>query len=209
MRSLNMARKPSLERPQMILVAMFELSGGTTKALKYEDIVVRAFQRFPQEFALRGYSQYPDSSDIHKPLYGPLKRAGFVRSGNKTFALTPHGVEEAKRLSGKSAAAGPADRISRDMEAELDRMLASEAFQLYVAATPDRILDTDFYSFLGCTVRTSRNDFLGRLQVCQEAIEQAATHKYPDLGSAKHLAAAWNAMRQKFADLIKRRENAR
>ena len=51
---------------------MYELAGGTTKSLKYEDIVVKAFERFPDEFALRGYPQFPDASDIHKPLYGLL-----------------------------------------------------------------------------------------------------------------------------------------
>ena len=52
---------------------MYRLAHGHTSALKYEDIVVKAFELYPEEFALRGYSQYPDSSDIHKPLYGPLK----------------------------------------------------------------------------------------------------------------------------------------
>src|ERR1043166_4572614 len=76
------------ERPEKILVAMHRLSSGTTKMLKYEDIVVEAFKVFPDEFALRGYSQYPDSSDVHKPLYGILKRNGLVRAAHKTFGLT-------------------------------------------------------------------------------------------------------------------------
>src|SRR5690242_8659451 len=89
---------PSKERPQKILVAMFKLSKGKTIPLKYEDIVVKAFEMFPDEFALRGYPKYPYSSDIHKPLYGPLKRQGFIRSANKTFSLTSRGAEVAQRL---------------------------------------------------------------------------------------------------------------
>src|SRR2546428_11317269 len=79
-------------------MAMNTLSGGTSKPLRYEDIVVKAFQMFPQDFALRGYPQYPDSSDIHKPLYGPLKRAGYVLAGNKQFRLTQKGLERATEL---------------------------------------------------------------------------------------------------------------
>src|SRR5207244_261613 len=95
-----MALPKSSERPEKILVAMYELSHGKPAFLKYEDIVVKAFEMFPDEFALRGYKQYPDSSDIHKPLYGPLKRGGFIKSANKTFALTQRGVDEARKLVG-------------------------------------------------------------------------------------------------------------
>ena len=45
------------ERPEKILVAMYRLAHGRTSPLKYEDIVVKAFELFPEEFALRGYSQ--------------------------------------------------------------------------------------------------------------------------------------------------------
>src|SRR2546426_10151529 len=94
----RMGSDRSRERPQKILVAMLKLSGSTTKSLKYEDIVVKAFELFPDEFALRGYPKFPDSSDIHKPLYGVLKRGGMVRAANKTFRLTQRGVETARRL---------------------------------------------------------------------------------------------------------------
>ena len=53
-----------LSRPEKILSVMFTLAKGEPKALQYEDIVVAAFQRFPEDFQLRGYPQYPDSSDI-------------------------------------------------------------------------------------------------------------------------------------------------
>ena len=159
------ARPTSKERPKMILVAMFKLSSGQPKPLKYEDIVVKAFEMFPKEFALRGYPNFPDSSDIHKPLYGPLKRQGLIRSANKMFALTPRGVEIAKQLielAGASLEEVMSDgrRITRTQQAEVERMLTSEAHKLFANAESGRILDTDFYRFIGCTVRTPRNEFL-------------------------------------------------
>ena len=60
-----MTARKAQQRPLKILVAMHDLSGGTTKSLKYEDIVVRAFEMFPEEFALRGY-----------PRPSPLNRSG-------------------------------------------------------------------------------------------------------------------------------------
>jgi hypothetical protein len=207
-----MRRPAGRERPEKILVAMHELSKGTTRPLKYEDIVVAAFQAFPDEFALRGYPQYPDSSDIHKPLYGVLKRQGLIRSANKTFALTPRGVEEASRLAAIAGRvvdkARSADRMSRDVQVEVDRMLGSEAFKLFANGQQQRILDTDFYHFLGCTVRTPRNDFLGRLHATEAAVEASSKLEQPSAEAARELVQVWKLLQKRFADLIDRRRRA-
>src|SRR5438132_8933893 len=120
-------------RPEKILISMRSLAGGTTKPCKYEDIVVKAFSMFPKDFALRGYPRYPDSSDIHKPLYGPLKRAGHVLAGNKQFRLTPKGLERARQLSTleKKIAKTGGERLSRDKESEIQRIFQTEAFRLF------------------------------------------------------------------------------
>jgi hypothetical protein len=204
----------SKERPEKILVAMFRLSKGSTRPLKYEDIVVKAFEMFPDEFALRGYPQYPDSSDIHKPLYGPLKRQGLIRSANKTFALTARGVEIAKRLvdyAGKSLeqAVSSGDRMTRDQKTEVDRMLAAAAFRLYTDGQKERILDTDFYAFMGCTVRTPRNEFLGRLASTDAAIIAAKKLAHPTTEAAGELKAVWEYIQEKFRGLVERRQGGK
>jgi hypothetical protein len=206
------ARARGHQRPEKILVAMNELSHGTSKSLKYEEIVVKAFEMFPDDFALRGYPQYPDSSDIHKPLYGPLKRNGFVQSANKTFRLTPRGVDAAMQLlagtspkgNGKSAATG--ERIPRDLQREIDRILATEAFQLYFNEQSEGLLDTDFYAFVNCTVRTKANDFIGRMSVTDEAIAAATKARYPNPEAAKALAEAWEYLKLSFKDIISRKQ---
>lgn len=206
-----MASLRSHERPEKILVAMLDLSGGSTKPLKYEDIVVKAFKLFPDEFALRGYPEFPDSSDIHKPLYGPLKREGFVRSANKTFALTPRGIDQAERLARNGARPGAAsrseatERLPRDLAAEVDRMLGSAAARLFAEQQDGRILDTDFYAFVGCTVRTPRNDFLGRVRSTAVAVEAAASQKQPSPEASRFLRKLWSHLEARFADLIERR----
>ena len=200
----------SHERPEKILVAMYQLSKGTTRPQKYEDIVVQAFKLFPDEFALRGYPEYPDSSDIHKPLYGVLKRQGFTRSAHKSFALTQRGVEEAARLVNAAGTsleqARTGDRLTRDVKSELERMLRSDAFVFYSGGKSDKILDTDFYAFLGCTVRTPRNDFLGRLSSVESALKEAHRLGYPSEEGAATLGEAWDSMREKFAKIIERRQ---
>jgi len=191
------------ERPQKILVAMGLLSAGTTKQLKYEDIVVKAFELFPDDFALRGYPKYPDSSDVHKPLYGILKRQGLVRSADKTFALTERGVKQAAELK---ASAGerltmPRDarRMSRDVAVEIERMKTSAAFSFFLKNEPTRILDTDFFNFVGGSARMGRNEFIGRLTASEEAIKTALELKQPSLAEAEALSKLWDLLTKKFA----------
>src|SRR5439155_1747639 len=119
----------TLSKSQKILAVMFELAGGQSKPLHYEDIVVFAFLKHPQDFQLRGYPEYPDSSDLHKPLYA-MKRDGLVRSASdKSFILTARGLEVARELTG--AAETPHDRLTKQEENEIKRISRSPALQLF------------------------------------------------------------------------------
>jgi len=174
----------AIPRPEKILVAMYELSAGKSKPLDYEDIVVAAWKLFPEDFGLRKYvRQYPDASDIHKPLYGPLKDRGFVLSGNKKFRLTEKGLAYAAQLDKVRHGQLPLeqvlggtkmqDRLSRDKEAELKRIIETDAFRYFATGQAEKILDTDFYAYLGATVRTEKHEFLGRLNAVAEAVADA------------------------------------
>lgn len=179
--SLRMARRPVLPgsvspRHQKILLAMHHVAGGTTRPCRYEDIVVRAYELFPEDFQLRGYPQFPDSSDIHKRLYDTLKRSGLVRSANKTFALTPRGLEIATQMLSSGPQTTVANnaavqRMRRDQAAEIARIRKSTVWALFAEGKQEKILDTDFYSYLGVTVRTPRNDFIGRLTTVEQAVK--------------------------------------
>lgn len=67
-----------------------------------------------------------------------------VRRGNLSFEQL------------RAPAASP-DRLSRDKEAELKRIAETDAFGLFAAGQREKILDTDFYSYLAETVRTERH----------------------------------------------------
>lgn len=192
-----------IQRPDKILIAMYRLSDGTTKSLKYEDIVVKAFELFPEEFALRGYPQYPDASDIHKPLYGPLKRGGHVLSANKMFRLTTKGLTYAERLTGVSG--GKAERIDRANSKELERLAESDAFRLFREGQKEQILDTDFFSYLGTTVRTPKNDFIGRLKAVDDAV--AAGARFPDNAIYKSIKELHAYLRERFHETVKQKRS--
>ena len=160
---------------------MFDLCHGEAKALQYEDIVVSAFKKYPEDFQLRGYPEYPDSSDIHKPLY-EMKRAGLVRAANKTFQLTQQGLEAAQRLMHSSSS--DKKRLTKSEESEINRIVNSAAFQLFQEGRQGSILDTDFYEYLGVTVRTSDGDFWGRMRNVEQAVKAHKNKRRDNLSSA-------------------------
>lgn len=157
----------ALSKPQKILAVMYQLCHGEATALQYEDIVVAAFKHYPEDFQLRGYPQYPDLSDVHKPLY-EMKQQGLLRSANKTFELTARGLEVASRLVHSEREYK--DRLTKIEEGEIIRITNSAAFRLFQEGRKEGILDTDFYEYLGVTVRTSRANCTGRLSNVEYAI---------------------------------------
>jgi len=187
----------SLSKPQKILAVMYELADGEQRSLQYEDIVVAAYRRYREDFQLRGYPEYPDSSDIHKPLY-KMKREGLVRSANKMFELTPRGLEVAGSLiHGDSQAK---DRLTKPEEREIARIVASAAFMLFQSGKQDRILDTDFYAFFGVSVRTSPNEFRGRLATVEHAIKAHKAKRNDD--ESKTLLQLHDFLASKFRSEI-------
>lgn len=177
-------RSTGRERNQMILAAMLEVSGSTTKLCAYEDIVVKAWQLFPQEFGLRGYvDQFPDSSDLHKPLYGPLKREGLVRVQNKKFGLTERGLAIARDLRQPvDSDSRQGARVRRDQLIEVERLSKKAAVKLVQEGRAAELLDTDLYDFYGVTVRTKSADFEGRIRTVDDAIDAAVAAQDSSIG---------------------------
>lgn len=168
-----------LSRPEKIMLAIYQLSGGKTTSLKFEDIVVAVFKKFPEEFHLRGYPIYPDSGDlVHKPLYD-FRKKGYLEANNKVFSLTQRGIAFAEQLKNMTAGKEVKSdgRMSRFAEREISRIEKLEGFTLFVAGKKEKITDTDFYGYLGVTPRTSKNDFLGRLKTVETAVEELKAQK--------------------------------
>jgi len=191
----------TLTKPQKILAVMFDLCKGKPRALQYEDIVVEAFKRYPEDFQLRGYPQYPDSSDVHKPLY-EMKRQGLVRAANKMFELTAQGLEVARQLSHSKAS--DKDRLTKPDEQEINRITNSEAFRFFQDGKQNAILDTDFYEYLGVTVRTSKGDFQGRLTNVERAVRSHAEKRCNELSAA--LSRLHEYLMIRFRDEIEARK---
>lgn len=191
----------SLSRGEKILYVLYGLSGKSRKSIRYEDIVVKAFETYPDDFHLKGYPQYPESGDlVHKPLYD-FKKKGLIVAGNKMFALTEKGLVVGEKI--ESAVTGKTvsntERVSRDIEKEVARIAKTQGFSLFTKGESDKIVDTDFFEYLGATVRTSRNDFIGRLNTVTDITEATKGNKSPIYTK---LAEYHSFMVEKFDDVI-------
>lgn len=194
-------KQVSLSRGEKILLVLYQLAGKSRKSIRYEDIVVKAFESYPDVFHLKGYPQYPESGDlVHKPLYD-YKKKGLIVAGKKMFALTEKGLVAVEAL--QSAITGHkivnTERVTRDIEKEVVRITKTSGFGLFVANDLESIVDTDFYDYLGVTVRTSRSDFLGRLNTLADVVKNTRSNK----GGVYQKLAEYHAyIIEKFNDII-------
>lgn len=196
-------------RAQKILIALYKLSDGSKKQVRFEDIAVKVYKLFQADFQLKGYPQYPDTGDIvHKPLYSDLKKNGYVLSGDKYFSLTSKGIEYGKKLLNFSEDNGEFImdaqnknfvKLTTTQEKEIQRIRESAAFELYITGKKDEIIDIDFYSYLGVTVRSRKFDFLGRMTTVEDAIN-AIVNKSPSL--FKQLSECHQYLINKFKENI-------
>ena len=204
---MSSVRSSGRDRRNMILVAMSVVSDGTTRLCAYEDIVVRAWQLFPQEFGLRGYVDlYPDASDLHKPLYGPLKRDGYVRVQNKKFGLTDSGLAVAQQITQPPADEFPEGkgRVRRDQLIEIEKLCKKAAVGLVQQGPSEELLDTDLDDFYSVTVRTKPADFAGRIATVDRAIDAALGAQDPSIDKTRLalVSLARDALKEVHADLI-------
>lgn len=171
-----------LTRTEKILLAMLELTQGKLEQQKYEDIVVAVYEKYPDNFHLKGYPQYPDSGDIiHKPLYD-LKKKGLITAYNKFFSFTPLGLKIAEELRDKLKGKNVkhSDRHDRLIQNEINRLMSLEGFKLFIDNKTDQIVESDFYNYFAATPRMNKNEFLSKMNTLnrvEEMIRKAKENK--------------------------------
>ena len=165
----------NLSRSEKILLFLYEFGNGKRMRVRFEDIVVGIYKKYPQDFHLKGYKEYPDSGDlVHKPLYD-FKKKGYLTAANKIFSLTDRGVEFARQLSGQDKGMDVqknGDRLSRSSSVEFNRIKALEGFSLYVQGKSTELSENDFYNYFAVSVRSSKNTFIGRMETINATIAE-------------------------------------
>ena len=162
-----------ISRAEKIISFLYEYGKGKKIHIRFEDVVVGLFKKYPGDFHLKGYKEYPDSGDlVHKPLYD-FKKKGYLIAANKVFTLTDRGLEYARRIiEGGSGEEKSGERLSRSATSEMDRIKRLEGFSLFSDGRIDQLSENDFYNYLAVSVRTDKNAFAGRMETVKAAIAE-------------------------------------
>ena len=176
-------RRDSLSVSEKLLLAAYDLEQNGRHAFSAEDLVIVAWQRYPDTFGLAGHRDqngklaYPDSNRVFAEIMGskPIRKRGLlIKVGNKMYQLTEAGCEQARFLQnqGKVVSAKKA-ALGRETEKELKRLFGSKAL---LKVKGERIEDLTFYnacSFWGITPMSSGIKLKGQIANFEGMIDAA------------------------------------
>lgn len=159
---------------EKLLVAAASISGTGRDAFTAEDLVVAAWERFPDTFGLQGYADsYPDSNRVLTYIMGSTKGlAGtgqIERVGEKTYRLTSAGLAAAASLIGGADEQQRA-ALDRRLITEVARLVEAVAFQKAQEGRRAQITEREALKFLGVSARSDGNKVRARLSDIEQAI---------------------------------------
>ena len=185
-----------LTKKDKILYTIVKMYNDGNKLLRYEDILVKVFKSFPEDFQIRFYPEFPDTDTIRRALY-QLIPEGYIRISYRNCTLTEDGKIKGnkiiKSLDGDSIQVG--GRRDFNYNIEIKRLLRSEGFNMYVNGKTDKIIDQDFYEFYRSSVSTRNLELLGKIKQINEVINRYSTENSLQ---AKNLLAYSSFLQTKF-----------
>lgn len=144
--------------------------------VSFEDIVVAAWNHYPDRFSMRGYPQHPDASLFDKRI-SELKRDRLVSlTSERKYRLTDQGRRRALQIDAEiteDAIVATAARIERDAERLLRSVSNSDAYSKWLSGRSEEILDFDARAFFGVTATTNHHDRRERIGSLIAATEAA------------------------------------
>lgn len=178
-----------MNQVDLILISIYHLTKGEISQVDFEQVVVKAFKLFPKVFQMKGYPEFPDSSQIEKRIYDKLKPGGLVRVASRKLELTEYGQEKAKALVEKSHRQPKGKKFGALTKRELklwQTLLGLAGFKIFLENSDKKPLDIDLYDFYGISVRTSKSEIKGRIETVVDLISKANKISMPGVKEILH-----------------------
>lgn len=158
----------------MLLLAALDLENAEKKPFSAEDLVVKAWQLFPNSFGLAGYQDdkgnliYPDSNRVFVEIMGqkPIRKKGLIEKvGMKMYQLTESGRQIAEALKNeRSGDKGEVKtKLSREAQNELKRLFKTKAFIKFKENRVEDITFHDACSFWSISPRSTSVELMGKI----------------------------------------------
>ena len=196
-----MKSKDRLSITEKLLLSAYELEESGRRPFSAEDLVVSAWQSFPDAFGLAGYLNstgslaYPDSNRVFAEIMGskPIRKRGFLKKvGTKMYQLTEAGREHARTflMEDRQTQIKKAG-LPRDIEEELKRLFTSKPVEKF---KNNRFEDITFYdacSFWGISPRSSAIELEGRVANLEKVVELAREAVNEKMATFEHGSQAF------------------
>lgn len=150
---------------EKVLLAAHGLEELGQSPFKAEALIVHCWKRDPAAFGLRGFTdQHPDSNKVLAAIMGVrglAKRGHFIKVGQKLYALSRDGRQEAKRIISGEAPPPPEPRqskharLSREQEKQLQTLFATTALSKYREERLSELTFADACRYWGITENLS------------------------------------------------------
>jgi hypothetical protein len=178
-----MTNKNGLSITEKLLISAFDLEETGKSPFSAEDLVVAAWQKFPDAFGLAGYRDnsgclsYPNSNRVFAEIMGskPIRKRGFLKKvGTKMYQLTEGGREHALLLLGqKNKPSTEKAGLSREIEQQLRRLFDTRATDKVARGHPEEITFYDACAFWGISPRSSAIELEGKIANLREVLQSA------------------------------------
>jgi hypothetical protein len=142
--------------PEKILLAADTLDKQGHSPFTAEALIVASWQRFPNTFGLKGFSEkYPDSNKILSSIMGEkglARRGWLVKMGQKLYALTREGRGVIRRVMlQEDEEDGAVKRLGREHERFVIALMDSTAYQKFEENRKAELSFADACRFWGVT----------------------------------------------------------
>jgi len=195
-----------INKGDKILLAIDELSkkrkigGKITK----EEMVVKVWKMFPNDFCIKGYPQYPNS-DISKYVTRLFKE-NLLRGSFFNYTITEKGREYVKnRLLKGSVKSKDILSIPRQIESEITRIINSKVFKLYLTGETN-FIESDLFDFLGTSSRSfsdsNKTAFISKFNLISKEIISFCEKNKDQQKELEKIILLWHILLNKFKDLL-------
>jgi len=158
-----------------LLVAVGKLSDSGKLTFSAEDIAVKAHELYCEEFALKGYPQFPNSNKVYTQLMGksaPLIVRGWLEKvGSKLYRLTSKGVSDLNAIDADGAYERRL-RVERLLDDEYGRILKSDVFTLFCDGQQESIIFYQFCRFAGLSAGDKWQTVENRLKRLTHSVKE-------------------------------------
>ena len=202
-----MKKQVVLSHSEMVLLAIYRASNRASTRVPFEEIVIRAWRDFPDQFSLNNYPQYPDSYPVSKRLTSDLITGRLVTSISKeVYKLTEKGLESAKEIEDRLSSEEPrkisAEKLlNREQQEIIKYTSRTRTFASWKQGKKDELIDFDARMFFQFSTGTALRERTRKVETVKEAIEKAVLLGVKD---ALELKALCDFLIEKFPGLFEK-----